>query len=52
MRERPLAKRRETFLMVKGNFLSKGDVVKAGFPASFHAPADGTPLDRIGVRGG
>ncbi|MDP6678121.1 MAG: DUF1549 domain-containing protein [Verrucomicrobiota bacterium] len=49
MRERPLAKRRETYLMVKGSFLSKGDVVQAGFPASFHAPADGTPLDRMGV---
>jgi len=35
--------------MVKGNFLSRGNEVKAGFPASFHTPAKGTPRDRMGV---
>ena len=49
MRELAKGKRRETYLMVKGNFLSKGDVVKAGFPASFHSPAKGTPRNRMGV---
>ncbi len=49
MRELAKGKRRETHLMVKGNFLSKGDVVNAGFPASFHIPASGTPLNRMGV---
>jgi hypothetical protein len=49
MRELAKAKWRDTYLMVKGNFLSRGDVVKAGFPASFHSPAKGTPRNRMGV---
>ena len=49
MRELPEAKRRETHMMLKGNFLTKGDVVQARFPASFHAPAEDVPLNRMGV---
>ena len=49
MSELGKAKRRETYLMIKGSFLSKGNAVKAGFPASFHAPAKGTPHNRMGV---
>ena len=49
MLELAKAKRRDTHLMVKGNFLSRGNVVKAGFPASFHSPAKGTPHNRMGV---
>ena len=49
MRELAKAKRRDTHLMVKGNFLNRGNEVKAGFPASFHSPAKGTPSDRMGV---
>ncbi|MBT4226054.1 MAG: DUF1553 domain-containing protein, partial [Verrucomicrobia bacterium] len=49
MSELAKAKRRETYLMIKGSFLSKGNAVQAGFPASFHVPAKGTPHDRMGV---
>ena len=49
MRELAKAKRRDTHLMVKGSFLNRGNEVKAGFPASFHSPAKGTPRDRMGV---
>ena len=49
MRELAKVKRRDTYLMVKGNFLSRGSVVNAGFPASFHPPAKGTPRSRMGV---
>ena len=49
MSELAKVKRRETYLMIKGSFLSKGNVVKAGFPASFHSPAKGTAHNRMGV---
>ena len=49
MRELAKAKRRETHLMIKGSFLSNGSAVEAGFPASFHSPAKGTPRNRMGV---
>ena len=49
MRELDQANRRETYMMVKGNFLTKGDAVQAGFPSSFHGPVKGTPLNRMGV---
>ena len=49
MRELVKAKRRETHLMIKGSFLSNGSAVEAGFPASFHSPAKGTPRNRMGV---
>ena len=49
MSELAKVKRRETYLMIKGSFLSKGNAVKAGFPASFHSPAKGTPHNRMGV---
>jgi len=49
MSELAKVKWRETYLMIKGSFLNKGNVVKAGFPASFHSPAKGTPHNRMGV---
>ena len=49
MRELPDAKRRESYIMVKGSFLDKGEVVQTGFPASFHTPTKGTPHNRLGV---
>ena len=49
MQELPKGKQRETYLLVKGNFLSKGEMVKAGFPESFHKPKKDTPLNRLGV---
>ena len=42
-------KRRQTHLLVKGNFLNKGDKVEPCVPAAFnHFPKD-APLNRLGV---
>ena len=49
MQELPKSKRRKTHLLVKGNFLSKGEQVQAGFPEAFHKPNKGVPLNRLGV---
>ncbi|MEE2614362.1 MAG: DUF1553 domain-containing protein [Verrucomicrobiota bacterium] len=49
MQELPKGKRRKTYLLVKGNFLSKGEQVQAGFPGAFHKPKKDTPLNRLGV---
>ena len=49
MQELPKSKRRKTHLLVKGNFLSKGEQVQAGFPEAFHKPKKGVPLNRLGV---
>ena len=46
MQELPESKRRVTQVLLKGNFLSKGDTVAAGVPAAFHKPAAG-PMDRL-----
>ena len=47
--ELPRDQRRETHVLVKGNFLTRGDRVEAGVPVSFHSlPAD-TPIDRLAV---
>ena len=46
MQELPEGKRRVTQVLLKGNFLTKGDPVAAGVPAAFHKPADG-PVDRL-----
>ncbi len=49
MVELPADKSRETFLMVKGNFLDRGDKVSRGIPASFHSLPEGMQPDRLGV---
>ncbi len=49
MVELPEDKRRQTHVLVKGNFLNKGDKVEPGVPAAFnHFPKD-APLNRLGV---
>lgn len=42
-------KRRSTYVMVKGNFLVKGEQVEPATPASFHPFADDVELNRLGV---
>ncbi len=49
MQELPKDKRRKTYIMVKGNFLSKGEQVQSGFPEAFHKPKKGAPFNRLGV---
>jgi hypothetical protein len=49
MVERPANQRRETHIMVKGNFLNLGDKVEPGVPAAFHPLPPGAPSDRLGV---
>src|SRR5262249_16735447 len=47
MEELPASKRRETHMMVKGNFLDPGQKVEPGVPAAFHPLPEGAPLDRL-----
>jgi hypothetical protein len=49
MVELPTERRRATTVMVKGNFLDKGDKVEPGVPSSFHHLPPGVNLDRLGV---
>jgi hypothetical protein len=49
MVELPPERRRTTNVMVKGNFLDKGDKVEPGLPSSFHPLPPGAKLDRLGV---
>ena len=49
MRELSLDKRRATHVLVKGNFLSKGDTVEPGVPASLNPLPAGAPRDRLGA---
>ena len=49
MVELPAARHRQTFVMIKGNFLDKGDKVEPGIPSSFHPLPPGAKLDRLGV---
>ena len=49
MVELPPERHRQTNVMVKGNFLDKGDKVEAGIPSSFHPLPPGAKLDRLGV---
>jgi hypothetical protein len=41
--------RRKTWLMVKGNFLTKGDEVSPALPSAFHKLEEDAPLDRLGL---
>jgi len=52
VRELPKDKRRSTHILVKGNFLNKGEAVEPGLPSAFHAssgvgPAESSPPDRL-----
>ncbi len=49
MQELDKDRQRKTHLLVKGNFLSKGEVVQAGFPGAFHQPKKESPNNRMGV---
>jgi mono/diheme cytochrome c family protein len=49
MRELPAQQRRQTNLLVKGNFLTKGDPVEPTVPAALHAMPAGAPMNRLGV---
>jgi hypothetical protein len=47
LRELPAAKRRKTFVMIKGNFLSPGEEVVAAFPDAFAPKPNPTNPDRL-----
>jgi hypothetical protein len=49
MQELPANQRRETHVLVKGNFLTIGDKVETGVPAAFHPLPKDAPPDRLGV---
>jgi mono/diheme cytochrome c family protein len=49
MSELPADQRRETHLLVKGNYLDPGDRVETGVPAAFHPLAEDAPSNRLGV---
>ena len=49
MRELPPDKRRETHVLIKGNFLNKGPVVEPAAPAAFNPWPSAAPHDRLGL---
>eukprot|EP00913_Durusdinium_trenchii_P013361 g12542.t1 len=49
MQELPADKHRKSYVMVKGNFLTKGETVSPGVPGAFHPRRKSTPLNRLGV---
>jgi hypothetical protein len=49
MKELPVDKRRPTHVLVKGNWMSKGDSVEPGVPASLNPLPNGAPANRLGV---
>jgi hypothetical protein len=51
MVELPPGQRRETHLMVKGNFLNPGEKVEPGVPVAFPPLPKDAPLNRLGVAG-
>ena len=51
MEELPAAKRRETHLMQKGNYLDPGSKVEPGVPAAFNPLPEGAPGTGWGCAG-
>jgi mono/diheme cytochrome c family protein len=49
MAELPPDKRRQTYLMVKGNFLNRGEKVASGVPVAFHPLPKEVPANRLGM---
>ncbi|HEY5310892.1 MAG TPA: DUF1553 domain-containing protein, partial [Pirellulales bacterium] len=49
MRELPSDKHRETFILVKGNFMVRGQRVEPGLPAALPAWPAGVPHNRLGL---
>jgi hypothetical protein len=47
LRELPPEKRRDTYVFVRGSFLSKGEKVAAGVPKLFPPLSNGAPLNRL-----
>jgi hypothetical protein len=41
--------RRQTHVMIRGNFLDKGAAVTEGVPAAFHPWPEGVPMNRLGL---
>ncbi|MDP7276454.1 MAG: DUF1553 domain-containing protein [Planctomycetaceae bacterium] len=49
MQDLPDGKRRETFVMIRGSFLQKGQKVTSEFPTGFHPAGKHLPRTRLGV---
>jgi hypothetical protein len=49
LQELSFDKQRTTWLMVKGNFLSKGEELKPGLPSAFHGLNTEEPIDRLAL---
>jgi hypothetical protein len=49
MVELDVKQRRQTHVMIKGNFLSPGDKVEPGVPVAFHPLPSGAPANRLAV---
>ncbi|MGV3720233.1 MAG: PSD1 and planctomycete cytochrome C domain-containing protein [Actinomycetota bacterium] len=49
LEELPEGKRRETFLLIKGNFLDRGEKVSPAVPSAFNDWPSQAPLNRLGV---
>ena len=49
LQELPADKQRATHIMIKGNFLDKGDAVEAALPVAFHAADEAAPKNRLTV---
>jgi len=47
MEELPAERRRDTHVMLRGNFLQRGDQVQAAVPAAFGSLDPGAPADRL-----
>lgn len=49
LRELDKSKKRSTHILVKGNFLSKGEKVQAAVPSAFHPLPEGAPANRLAI---
>ena len=49
MQELPPDKRRQTHIMIRGNFLSPGELVRPAVPKAFHPWKESWPRNRLGV---
>jgi mono/diheme cytochrome c family protein len=49
LRELPANKRRQSNMLVKGNFLNKGETVEPKVLAAFNPPPSDGPVDRLGL---
>jgi len=49
LEELPKEKRRESFLLIKSNFMDRGEKVEPGVLQAFHPLPSGAPLNRLGV---